>query len=46
MFQNHSLKNAANDLVNHAVRFYVKPDDILVIMTRLTTDNDNKNKHG
>ncbi|CAF3390378.1 unnamed protein product [Rotaria socialis] len=33
-----SLKNAANELVNHAVRFYVKPDDILVIMARLTTD--------
>ncbi|CAF1614843.1 unnamed protein product [Rotaria magnacalcarata] len=36
--KHHSLKDAANELVNHAVRFYVKPDDILVIMARLTTD--------
>ncbi|CAF1566755.1 unnamed protein product, partial [Rotaria sp. Silwood1] len=37
---NRSLKDAANDLVNHAVRFYVKPDDILVIMARVTADNN------
>ncbi|CAF2899528.1 unnamed protein product [Rotaria sp. Silwood2] len=42
--KNHSLKDAANDLVNHAVRFYVKPDDILVIMARLTTNNDSTYK--
>ncbi|CAF0817232.1 unnamed protein product [Rotaria sordida] len=42
--KNHLLKDVANDLVNHAVRFYVKPDDILVIMARLTPDNDSTSK--
>ncbi|CAF4226792.1 unnamed protein product, partial [Adineta steineri] len=40
--KNHSLKHIANDLVNHAVRFYVKPDDILVIMARVIANNDKK----
>ncbi|CAF0755023.1 unnamed protein product [Adineta steineri] len=40
--KNHSLKHVANDLVNHAVRFYVKPDDILVIMARVIANNDKK----
>ncbi|UJR21416.1 hypothetical protein I4U23_024505 [Adineta vaga] len=35
-----SLKQAANDLVTYAVRYYVKPDDILVIMARVTTNNN------
>ncbi|CAF0826949.1 unnamed protein product [Adineta ricciae] len=38
--KNHSLKHAANCLVNHAVRYYVKPDDILVIMARVTKENE------
>lgn len=39
-----SIKQAANHLVNHAVRFYIKPDDILVIMARVTTTNDSSLK--
>jgi len=44
--KNPSLKHAANNLVNHAVRYYIKPDDILVIMARLTTNNDITLKQG
>ncbi|CAF1027524.1 unnamed protein product [Adineta steineri] len=33
-----SLKHAASELVTHAVRFYIKPDDILVIMARVTSN--------
>lgn len=42
-FQNRSLKHAANELVNHAVRFYIKPDDILVILARIVPSK-NKSK--
>ncbi|CAF0978952.1 unnamed protein product [Rotaria sp. Silwood1] len=38
--QNHSLKRSANDLVTRAVRFYIKPDDILVIMARVAAINN------
>ena len=37
--QSNSLKQAANELVTHAVRYYVKPDDILVIMARVTASS-------
>ncbi|CAM4744403.1 unnamed protein product [Rotaria magnacalcarata] len=36
---NRSLKHAANQLVTRAIRFYVKPDDILVIMARVIAIN-------
>ncbi|CAF1415050.1 unnamed protein product [Rotaria sordida] len=42
--QNHSLKKSANDLVTRAVRYYVKPDDILVIMARITSINNSISK--
>ncbi|CAF2824620.1 unnamed protein product [Rotaria sp. Silwood2] len=38
--QNYSLKHSANDLVTRAIRFYIKPDDILVIMARVTAINN------
>ncbi|CAF1580221.1 unnamed protein product, partial [Didymodactylos carnosus] len=31
----HSLSHAATQLVNQAVRFYLKPDDILIIIARI-----------
>ncbi|UJR28007.1 hypothetical protein I4U23_009265 [Adineta vaga] len=38
--KNPCLKHAANCLVNHAVRYYIKPDDILVIMARVMKDEN------
>ncbi|CAF1607936.1 unnamed protein product [Adineta ricciae] len=38
--RSNSLKQAAKELVTYAVRYYVKPDDILVLMARVTTNTN------
>lgn len=35
-FQSRTLKDAVHALVHRAVKFYIKPDDILIIMARVT----------
>ncbi|CAF0723355.1 unnamed protein product [Adineta ricciae] len=38
--RSNSLKQAAKEMVTYAVRYYVKPDDILVLMARVTTNTN------